>query len=184
MFGKKKAHVPQKQIDSLIGATTTIEGNINFAGGLRVDGCIKGHIHSVGDEPCTLVISEKARVEGEIRVSHVVIDGSVVGPVHASEYLELLPNARITGDVRYRTLEMQVGAVIDGRLLHIQAGAPEVIELKQLAGATVVHASEDSAQKHDAPSDKPGEKSPDKGADKPGERAADEKREGRHRTKP
>ncbi len=134
MFGKKKAHVPQKQIDSLIGAATTIEGDVNFTGGLRVDGCIKGHIHSVGDAPSTLVVSEKARVEGEIKVSHVVIDGTVDGPVHATEYLELLHNARITGDVSYRTLEMQVGAVIDGRLLHIQAGSADVVELKRLPG--------------------------------------------------
>ena len=125
-----------RQIDSLIGASTTIEGDINFSGGLRVDGCVKGHIHSSNGEPATLVISEKARVEGEIRVSHVVIDGSVEGPVNATEYLELLPNARINGDVSYRTLEMQVGAVVDGRLLHIQQGSADVVELKRLGGNT------------------------------------------------
>lgn len=136
MFGKKKSHVPQKQIDSLIGSSTTIEGDINFVGGLRVDGCVKGHIHSANGEPATLVISEKARVEGEIRVSHVVIDGTVDGPVNATEYLELLPNARVNGDVSYRTLEMQVGAVVDGRLLHIQQGSADVVELKRLGGNT------------------------------------------------
>ncbi|MBS0315138.1 MAG: polymer-forming cytoskeletal protein [Burkholderiales bacterium] len=135
MFTKKKPHVPQKQIDSLIGAATTIEGDVNFSGGLRVDGCVKGHIHCAGDEPSTLVVSEKARVEGEIRVSHVVIDGTVTGPVIATEYLELLPNARITGDVSYRTLEMQVGAVIDGRLLHIEAGSADIVELKRISGS-------------------------------------------------
>jgi len=132
MFSKKKAHVPQKQIDSLIGASTTIQGDIMFSGGLRVDGCVKGHIHSDGDEHSTLVVSEKAKVEGEIRVSHVVIDGTVNGPVNASEYLELMQNARITGDVTYRTLEMQVGAVIEGRLLHVQPGSADVVELKRL----------------------------------------------------
>ena len=136
MFGKKKAHVPQKQIDSLIGSSTTIEGDVNFVGGLRVDGCVKGHIHSSDGEPATLVISEKARVEGEIKVSHVVIDGTVEGPVIATEYLELLPNARVSGDVSYRTLEMQVGAVVDGRLLHIQQGSADVVELKRLGSTT------------------------------------------------
>ena len=94
--------------------------------------CVKGHIHSDGDEHSTLVVSEKAKVEGEIRVSHVVIDGTVNGPVNASEYLELMQNARITGDVTYRTLEMQVGAVIEGRLLHVQPGSADVVELKRL----------------------------------------------------
>lgn len=132
MFGRKKQHVPQKQIDSLIGASTTIEGDIDFVGGLRVDGRVKGHIHSSNSGPSTLVISEKAIVDGEIRVSHVVVDGAVNGPIYASEYLELLPNARITGDVSYRTLEMQVGAVVDGRLLHMQQETVEVVELKRI----------------------------------------------------
>ena len=132
MFGRKKQHVPQKQIDSLIGASTTIEGDVDFVGGLRVDGRVKGHIHSSNTGPSTLVISEKATVEGEIRVSHVVVDGSVNGPIYASEYLELLPNARITGDVSYRTLEMQVGAVVDGRLLHMHQETADVVELKRI----------------------------------------------------
>ena len=133
MFGRKKNHVPQKQIDSLIGSATTISGDITFTGGLRVDGIVKGFIHSGSDEPSTLVVSEKATVNGEIRVSHIVIDGTVNGPVNATEYLELLPNARITGDVSYRTLEMQVGAVIDGRLLHVQQGTADVVELKRIS---------------------------------------------------
>lgn len=132
MFGRKKQHVPQKQIDSLIGASTTIEGDIDFIGGLRVDGRVKGHIHSSNGGPSTLVISEKAIVDGEIRVSHVVVDGSVNGPIYASEYLELLPNARISGDVSYRTLEMQVGAVVDGRLLHVHQETADVVELKRI----------------------------------------------------
>ena len=133
MFGRKKNHVPQKQIDSLIGAATTINGDITFTGGLRVDGCVNGFIHSASDAPSTLVVSEKAIVSGEIRVSHIVIDGTVNGPVNATEYLELLPNARINGDVGYRTIEMQVGAVVDGRLLHVQQGTAEVVELKRLS---------------------------------------------------
>ena len=133
MFGRKKNHVPQKQIDSLIGSATTISGDIIFTGGLRVDGVVKGFIHSASDEPSTLVVSEKATVNGEIRVSHIVIDGTVNGPVNATEYLELLPNARICGDVSYRTLEMQVGAVIDGRLLHVQQGTADVFELKRIS---------------------------------------------------
>ena len=77
MFGKKKAHVPQKQIDSLIGSATHDRRGHRISPVGCVDGCVMGHIHSVGDEPSTLVISEKARVEGEIKVSYVVIDGAV-----------------------------------------------------------------------------------------------------------
>ena len=74
------------------------------------------------------MISEKASVEGEVAVAHVVINGTVIGPVRASESLELLPSARVTGDVEYHQIEMQQGAVIQGRLVH-QVNAKSV-ELK------------------------------------------------------
>jgi cytoskeletal protein CcmA (bactofilin family) len=137
MFGRKKPHVPQKQIDSLIGAGTTVQGDINFSGGLRVDGHVRGHIHSANGAAATLVVSEKAVVDGEIRVSHVVVDGSVNGPIYASEYLELLPNAKVTGDLNYKTLEMQVGATVDGRLLHMQVETADVVEIKRIGTNTV-----------------------------------------------
>jgi cytoskeletal protein CcmA (bactofilin family) len=137
MFGRRKPHVPQKQIDSLIGAGTTVLGDINFAGGLRVDGHVRGSIRSENDAAATLVVSAKAVVDGEIRVSHVVIDGTVNGPIFASEYLELLPNAKVIGDLNYKTLEMQVGATVDGRLLHLQSQTAEVVEIKRLSGNTI-----------------------------------------------
>ena len=84
-------------------------------------------------EPGTLVISEQARVDGEIRVSHVVVNGTVNGPVTADDYLELQPKARIVGDVSYKTLEMHVGAVIEGRLNHAEPGIASVVELKRAA---------------------------------------------------
>ena len=85
----------------------------------------------------TLVISEHARVDGEIRVSHIVVNGTVNGPVSASDYLELQPKARVTGDVSYKTLEMHVGAVVQGRLNHAGAepGSASVVELKRVQGA-------------------------------------------------
>ena len=88
MFGNKSSK-PQNRIDCLIGAGTDIEGNITFSGGLRVDGHVRGNVIAAEDKPGTLVLSEQARIEGEIRVSHVVINGTVVGPVHAAEYVEL-----------------------------------------------------------------------------------------------
>lgn len=134
MFGKK-AHQPQNRIDCLIGAGTTIEGNISFSGGLRVDGHVKGNVCAADDKPGTLVLSEQAHIEGEIRVSHVVINGTVVGPVHAAEYLELQAKANVTGDVFYKTLEMQLGAVVQGRLVYQSDGRSDKVVL--LKPATV-----------------------------------------------
>ena len=118
MFGKKSNTKPQSRIDCLIGTGTTIEGNITFSGGLRVDGRVRGSVVATDGKEGTLVLSEQAQIEGEIRVSHVVINGTVVGPVHAAEYVELQAKANVTGDVYYKTLEMQLGAVLQGRMVY------------------------------------------------------------------
>ena len=130
MFNRKKPTTPQKRIDCLIGAGTVVHGDISFTGGLRIDGEVHGNVSATG-EPGTLVISEQARVDGEIRVSHVVINGLVNGPVVANDYLELQPKAKVVGDVTYKTLEMHVGAVIQGRLNHAEPGTASVVELKR-----------------------------------------------------
>jgi len=115
MFGKQNKASP---IDSLIGSGTTIEGNITFTGGLRIDGHVKGNVKATGSKPGTLVLSELAKVEGEIDVAHVVINGTVAGPVRATEYVELLPKARVTGNVSYKSIEIHVGAIVMGQLVY------------------------------------------------------------------
>ncbi len=118
MFG----HKTKNTIDSLIGMSTRIEGNLHFKGGLRIDGIVNGNVIADPAEPSMLVISEHARVEGEVRVAHLVVNGEIVGPVYSSELLELQPHARITGDVYYKALEMHGGALVSGRLSHEHAG--------------------------------------------------------------
>ncbi|MFO1364280.1 MAG: polymer-forming cytoskeletal protein [Burkholderiales bacterium] len=130
MFGKKPSK-PQTRIDSLIGAGTRIEGNVIFAGGLRIDGEVKGDVRCAEGQTGTLVISEHARVEGEIAVAHLVVNGTIAGPVHATDFVELQPRSRVTGDVHYTSLEMHLGAVVDGQLVHkVAATEPKPVELK------------------------------------------------------
>jgi cytoskeletal protein CcmA (bactofilin family) len=130
MFGKKPPK-PQTRIDSLIGAGTRIEGNVIFSGGLRIDGEVKGDVRSAEGQTGTLVISEHARVEGEIAVAHLVVNGTVVGPVEATDFLELQPRSRVTGDVHYTSIEMHLGAVVEGRLVHKStATETKPVELK------------------------------------------------------
>jgi cytoskeletal protein CcmA (bactofilin family) len=127
MFGAKGNTKPQNRIDCLIGTGTTIEGDITFTGGLRVDGRVKGSVVAADGKSSTLVLSEQAQIEGEIRVSHVVINGTVVGPIHAGEYLELQAKGNVTGDVYYKTLEIQLGAVVQGRLVYQSEGKSEKV---------------------------------------------------------
>ncbi len=120
---------PQNRIDSLIGATTRIEGNVFFSGGLRVDGSVRGNVAALPDQPGTLVVSEHARIDGEVQAAHVVVNGSINGAVNARESLELQTHSRVKGDVHYKSIEIQQGAVIEGRLVHYAAEVKSV-ELK------------------------------------------------------
>jgi cytoskeletal protein CcmA (bactofilin family) len=137
MFGKQGT-APQKRIDSLIGAGTVVRGDLVFEGGLRIDGEVHGNVTAAEGKPATLVVSEKARVDGRIEVSHVVINGAVNGPVVARDSLELQPKARIVGDISYRTLEMHVGAGVQGRLEQLpgEPGTAAVVELKRAGGSS------------------------------------------------
>ena len=129
-----KASKPQNRIDSLIGATTRIEGNVIFSGGLRVDGVVRGNIAALPDQPGTLMVSAEARIDGEVQAAHIVVSGTINGPVHATETLELQVGSKVKGDVYYKSIEIHQGALIEGRLVHHGAEAKGV-ELK-LASST------------------------------------------------
>jgi cytoskeletal protein CcmA (bactofilin family) len=124
LFNKKHSK-PQNRIDTLIGVGTVIDGNVNFAGGMRVDGQINGNITGSSDKPTTLVLSEHGSVNGDVDVTHLVVNGVICGAVTAGEYLELHAKARVTGDVNYKSLEIQVGAILEGRLIHINVADQE-----------------------------------------------------------
>lgn len=118
MFNKRK----QPPIRSLIAQGSQINGSVSFTDGLRIDGALVGDIRANEDQPSILVVSESASVTGELMADHIIINGSVKGPVHANLMLELQPKARIEGDVFYRALEMHQGAIVSGQL-HPQSGA-------------------------------------------------------------
>lgn len=126
----RKESKPQNRIDSLIGATTRIEGNLFFSGGLRVDGTVRGNVAALPDQLGTLVLSEQARIEGEVQAAHIVINGTVNGPVHATESLELQASCRVKGDVNYKSIEIVKGAVVEGRLIHHAAAEIKPAGLK------------------------------------------------------
>ncbi len=132
MFSRKK----QPPIKSLIALGTKIEGSVLFVDGVRIDGELVGDIRATLEQPSILVISETARVVGAVHADHVIINGQVVGPVHAAELLELQPKAQILGNVHYKALEMHQGAVIAGQLFPAAALADEKPPLKLASNRT------------------------------------------------
>lgn len=120
------------RIDSLVGRGVMITGDIEFSGGIQIDGCVRGTLTGL-DEESVVRVSSKGRVEGDIKSSLIVLNGAVVGSVYASRHLELGSECHVTGDVHYSLLEMQMGAQVNGKLMHQaraekSSEAPQVIE--------------------------------------------------------
>jgi cytoskeletal protein CcmA (bactofilin family) len=130
MFSKNK----QPPIRTLIGEGTVITGELRFSEGLRIDGEVHGDVVATPDSHSILVISEKARVVGKVRAAHVIVNGSVQGPIQSDELLELQPKAQIVGDVRYEVLEMHQGATIDGELRPLKADEKPALKLAAANG--------------------------------------------------
>ena len=129
MFGKKKQKFHAPRISTVIGSGTEIEGDIHFTGGLHVDGVVKGDVVSgQEDGAATLTLSEEGKIEGNVRVANVMLNGTVVGDVIAANRVELAPQARITGTLTYALLEMSMGAEVNGKLIHSGEQEPRKLE--------------------------------------------------------
>ena len=113
-------------VDTLIGAHVTVRGDIEFSGGLYVEGRVIGKVSAAEGEPAVLMLAESGSIEGEVRAPVVLLNGRLDGDVHAAERVELAANARVQGNVHYRVVEMNAGAQLTGRLVHADAVASVV----------------------------------------------------------
>ena len=119
MLGGKKAHKHSvAKIETLIGQNTQVEGNVVFEGGLHIDGLVKGNVICAPDSPGVLTLSEHGRIEGEVRVPNIILNGEVVGNVYAFDRVELASKAKVVGNVYYKLIEMAIGAEVNGNLVH------------------------------------------------------------------
>ena len=118
MLAKKKKYdeIHRTKIDTLIGANTIIEGHMNFEGNMHIVGTVIGNINSE-DKGSLLILSEGALVVGDVKVSHLIVNGQIDGSVYVDGKVELFDKARINGDVHYNLLELPVGAEVNGKLI-------------------------------------------------------------------
>lgn len=133
-FKNKPAGVPEGQVDTLVGPQMTIRGDLQFSGGLYVEGRIIGKVIAEEGKPAMLTLAENGSIEGEIRAPVVVLNGRLEGDVHAEDRVELAAKAQVKGNVHYRVVEMAAGAMLTGRLIHAEA---MVDESRQEAAAVV-----------------------------------------------
>lgn len=135
IFSKFKRHKPKsRRIDTLIGAGTRIIGDVQFSGGFHIDGHVKGNVDAPADSGATLSVSDSGVVEGSVAVPQVILNGIVKGDILAHERVELGGTARVTGNVYYVLIEMEMGAEVNGKLIH----EPSLARQKEQTGRAPV----------------------------------------------
>ena len=108
---------PQSQIHTLLATGLRIEGNLSFAGGLRIEGEVVGDVLAVGDSNNTIMVSKSGRITGAVRSQFVILNGQVCGSLHSTQSVEVLENGQIIGDiVDCKSVEVHAGGIIAGSL--------------------------------------------------------------------
>jgi cytoskeletal protein CcmA (bactofilin family) len=105
------------RIDTLIGRSASVQGDIEFAGGLHIDGRITGSVRATRGSSSSLSVSEHGVIEGSVEAPNVVLNGRVNGDILGSERVVLGGKARVRGNVHYGVIEMALGAEISGKLV-------------------------------------------------------------------
>jgi len=139
MWGKPKSKTTK--IETLIGNTIEVRGDLIFSGGLHVDGKVIGNVIAEEGSNSMLILSDHGRIEGEVRVPYVVLNGEVIGDVYATERVELSGKAQVNGNVYYNLLEMAMGAEVNGSLVHCK-NEKKLIEHQQDKDAKPAHSVE------------------------------------------
>jgi len=116
MFTQKQTK--NANVGTLIGPKTRINGDVEFTGGLHLDGCINGNVKGDSDQGTFLSVSQQGSIEGSVIAPNVILNGIVKGDIDASDRVELGANARVLGNVHYSVIETAVGAQINGKLIH------------------------------------------------------------------
>ncbi len=119
MLGNKKSGFGISGSTTLVSRDTVVVGDIHFSGNLDIEGLVQGSLLALPDKEALVRVVHGGRVEGDIHVPSIVINGSVKGDVHSSKHLELATKGRVHGDVFYTLVEMAAGAEVNGALKHI-----------------------------------------------------------------
>ena len=133
-IAKKRPFIEMAALSTLVAEDVEITGDLVFSSGMRVDGRVRGDVigrTADSGAPTLLVLSAKGRIEGSVRTGDAVINGTVVGDLDVEHRLELQSDARVIGTIRYRQLQMDVGATVQGQLVRVEV-APVVDNVVEL----------------------------------------------------
>ena len=126
MFGRKK--IKSAQIDTLIGKNTIVKGDLHYRGGLHIEGKVQGNLIADNQDKTVLIVSEKGCVEGDVKGPIIILNGRIDGNVYSTATLEMARHAKVKGNVYYNLLEMEVGAKVNGSLIHQSVSTKSIKE--------------------------------------------------------
>ena len=141
MFRRKtdQPSIDVSRLSSLIAAGVQIAGDVIVTDGVRIDGQVTGNVLAKPESKGLLVLSEQGRIEGNVHVHDAVVNGTICGDLEVANFIELQAGARVTGAIRYRTLQMTCGARVEGTMVctaDTRVGAPDnVVSLVKAAEA-------------------------------------------------
>lgn len=114
--------VSNRDIETIIGKGTAMNGNIASNGNLRFDGTIEGNIETTGH----VVIGATGIITGNISAASLDVAGTVTGNVTTVGNLSIHPTGQLVGDVRVKSLNIADGGVFRGRSeMDVHAVAPQ-----------------------------------------------------------
>jgi cytoskeletal protein CcmA (bactofilin family) len=140
MFRRKtdQPSIDVSRLSSLIATGVQIAGDVIVTDGVRIDGQVTGNVIAKPETKGLLVLSEQGRIEGNVRVHDAVVNGTICGDIEVENFIELQAGARVTGAIRYRTLQMTCGARVEGTMVctaESRAATPDnVVSLKTAEG--------------------------------------------------
>jgi len=143
MFGRRKQS--STRIDTLLGKAAILNGDLEFSGGLHLDGRVNGNVRSNAEDGGALSVSESGFIEGNVEVTNIVMNGTVNGDMHARERLVLGGKARVNGNVHYGVIEMAPGAVITGKLVPLNKSSATATAETEAESAPAVAAAKSGA---------------------------------------
>ena len=131
MFSSKKDpnNVKLAKLATLVAHNVHISGDLEFSEGLRMDGQVTGNVTGRPGEETLLVISDQGAIRGNVSAYNVIINGCVTGDVTVAHFVELQSNARVTGNIFYQKLRMDIGATVEGKLTRFDAQPTHVPSL-------------------------------------------------------
>jgi len=121
-------------LQCLIGRNVVLHGDLTFTGGLHIDGTIAGDVIAGDSAPSYLHLSKHGVIKGNVIVDKAIIDGKVTGNIQSFGNIKINKKAIINGDVQYRTIEIEDGALINGELKSdqsLKSTEQNVIEINQ-----------------------------------------------------